>query len=177
MRGKDIREQGSGNAGSTNVIRIYGKKAGIAVFCCDIAKAAIAVVIAKICYADHQIIAALYAAIGAIIGHSYPIYFGFKGGKGVAVTVGAIYMIDIRIGLISTIVFYISLKLSKIVSLSSMLLTSSVPVCIYFLYRTAPYRREAVILGFVIAGITIFRHHSNIGRMIKGTESKVGTKK
>ncbi|ONI44187.1 acyl-phosphate glycerol 3-phosphate acyltransferase [Candidatus Epulonipiscioides gigas] len=177
IKGTDIRKQGSGNAGSTNVIRIYGKKAGISVFICDILKAVIAVVIAKVIYVDHQIIAALYAAIGAIIGHSYPLYFGFKGGKGVAVTVGAIYIIDFRIGIISTIVFYISLKLTKIVSLSSMLLTSSVPICLYIFYRDRSFTTEAVILGCVIAVITIFRHHSNIRRIINGTEAKVGNNK
>ncbi|OON94305.1 MAG: acyl-phosphate glycerol 3-phosphate acyltransferase [Candidatus Epulonipiscioides saccharophilum] len=174
--GKDIREQGSGNAGSTNVIRIYGKRIGISVFCCDFLKAALAVLIARIIFRDHQLIAALYAAIGAIIGHSYPLYFGFKGGKGVAVTVGSIYTINLLIGIISTIVFYISLKLTRMVSLSSMLLTSSVPICLYFLYRGRPYTCEAVILGCVIAGLTIFRHHSNIARIINGTESKTRAK-
>ncbi len=177
FKGQDIREQGSGNAGSTNAIRVYGKKIGLTVFALDLLKAIIAVIIARVVYEEHAITASLYAAIGVILGHSYPLYFGFKGGKGVAVTVGAIYFIDIRIGIIASIIFGISLYVTKIVSLSSMLLTSSVAVGLYIFYKDHEDIIEVLILGIAVAGFVIYRHRANIKRMMDGTEAKIKSKK
>ncbi|OON98803.1 MAG: acyl-phosphate glycerol 3-phosphate acyltransferase [Epulopiscium sp. Nele67-Bin004] len=177
LQGTDIREHGSGNAGSTNILRVFGKKAALTVFIGDLLKAIIAVVVSRMLFPEDSIVAGLYAAIGAIIGHSYPMFFGFKGGKGIAVTVGSIYFIDVRIGIIVSIIFLISVYLTKIVSLSSMLLTASIPVFIYLFHRYQPSVTEAVILGATISFITIFRHRSNIKRIIEGTESRLGQKK
>lgn len=177
MKGMDIRNHGSGNAGATNTLRVLGKKAALLVFVGDILKAILAVVLCKWLFPEQALLAGLYAAIGAIIGHSYPLFFGFKGGKGIAVTVGAIYFIDLRIGLIVSVVFIVSALLTKIVSLSSMLLTTGVPICILIFYKGYEHLIEAFILGCVIAGITIYRHKANIVRLINGTESKLGSKK
>lgn len=177
LKGMDIRHHGSGNAGATNTLRVLGKKAAIKVFVGDVLKAVIAVLLVKWIFPDNAIVAALYAGIGAILGHSYPLFFNFKGGKGIAVTVGAIYFIDIRIGLIVSIIFIVSAYITKIVSISSLLLTGFVPVCLYFFYRGAANITEIVILGVVIALLTAYRHKENIKRLIEGTESKLGSKK
>ncbi|OON92935.1 MAG: acyl-phosphate glycerol 3-phosphate acyltransferase [Epulopiscium sp. Nele67-Bin001] len=185
LKGTDIRNHGSGNAGTTNVMRTFGRKAGLMIFALDVLKAAIAVVVARLIFKETSIVAGLYAAIGAIIGHSYPLFFGFKGGKGIAVTVGSIYMIDIRIGILVSIAFGISLKLTKMVSFSSMILTGLVPILLFVFYRNGSSFNfvgnsscvEIVILGAVIAAITILRHKSNIERILNGTEAKVGQKK
>lgn len=177
LKGMDIRQHGSGNAGATNTLRVLGKKAALIVFIGDLIKAILAVVICKILFPDQALLVGLYAAIGAIIGHSYPVFFGFKGGKGIAVTVGAIYFIDVRIGLIVSLVFILSAFITKIVSLSSMLLTTGVPICILIFYKGNEHLIEAFLLGGVIAAITIYRHKENIKRLIAGTESKLGSKK
>ncbi|MEG0712942.1 MAG: glycerol-3-phosphate acyltransferase, partial [Niameybacter sp.] len=109
FKGIEIREHGSGNAGATNTLRVLGKKAALIVFLGDILKAVLAVIIASwLLFPQMTPLAGLYAGIGAIIGHSYPLFFKFKGGKGIAVTVGAIYFIDMRIGLIVSLIFIVS---------------------------------------------------------------------
>ena len=177
QKGLDIRDYGSGNAGATNTLRVLGKKAGLIVFCGDVLKSAAAVIISMLLFKENMYLAGLYAGVGAIIGHSYPLFFKFRGGKGIAVTVGAIYMIDIRMALIATCVFLICVYLTKFVSLSSMLLTLSIPICIFFFERGQVYWAEACCLGVFIAAFTAYRHKANIKRLINGTESKLGSKK
>lgn len=176
MKGMDIREHGSGNAGTTNTLRVLGKKAAAIVFAGDILKAVLAVVIAKAIFKDDALLAGLYAGVGAIIGHSYPLFFKFKGGKGIAVTVGTIYFIDIRIALIVSILFLSCAFITRIVSLSSLLLTTSIPICLYLFYRQEQGILEIVLLGIVITLITAYRHKDNIKRLLQGTESKLGKK-
>ena len=177
LKGIDIRNHGSGNAGATNTLRVLGKKAALVVFLGDVLKAVVAVIAAKLLFPEMALITGLYAGIGAIIGHSYPIFFKFKGGKGIAVTVGAIYMIDLRVAIIVSLIFITSAFVTRIVSLSSLLLTSFIPILFVVFYRGNEYRVEAVILGVAIAAITAYRHKANIERMINGTEAKLGSKK
>lgn len=177
LQGIEIREHGSGNAGATNTLRVLGKKAALIVFIGDVLKAAAAVMIAKLLFPDTSLLAGLYAGIGAIIGHSYPLFFKFKGGKGIAVTVGTIYFIDIRIALIVSLIFIISAWTTRIVSSSSLLLTGFIPILLYVFYKGSPNIVEIVSLGVVIAGITAYRHKENIARLLNGTESKLGSKK
>lgn len=177
VKGIDIRQHGSGNAGATNTLRVLGKKAGFIVFVGDVLKAALAVLIAKLIFQEHSYLAGLYAGIGAILGHSYPLFFKFKGGKGIAVSVGAIYFIDLRIGLIASIIFILCASLTKIVSISSMLLTWFIPIGIVLFERGETYFLEALGLGCVIGALTTYRHKENIKRLLNGTESKLGQKK
>lgn len=176
MKGIEIREHGSGNAGTTNVLRVLGKKAAAIVFAGDILKAVAAVLVAKYLFRDQAILAGLYAGIGTILGHSYPLFFKLKGGKGIAVTVGAIYFIDIRVALIATGLFLICASITRIVSLSSLILTSSLPISLYFFYRGNVSASEIIMLGGIITAITAYRHKSNIKRLLNGTESKLGQK-
>lgn len=177
FKGIEIRNHGSGNAGATNTLRVLGKKAALIVFLCDVLKAALAVIIAKVLFPETALIAGLYAGIGAIVGHSYPLFFKFKGGKGIAVTVGAIYMIDLPIALMVSVIFIISAFITRIVSVSSLLLTGFIPVLLFAFYRGNEHIVEIVTLGVVIAAITAYRHKANIKRLMEGTESKLGSKK
>lgn len=177
FKGLDIREHGSGNAGATNTLRVLGKKAALIVFIGDLLKAIVAVICVKLLFPEHSYLAGLYAGLGAIIGHSYPVFFGFKGGKGIAVTVGAIYFIDFKIALLVTAVFLISVTLTRIVSISSMLLTACVPLGIILFHKSTGYFTEALIIGLAIAGFTAYRHKANIHRLLNGTEAKIGVKK
>ncbi|MBU3811759.1 MAG: glycerol-3-phosphate 1-O-acyltransferase PlsY [Candidatus Niameybacter stercoravium] len=177
FKGIEIRNHGSGNAGATNTLRVLGKKAALIVFLCDVLKAALAVIIAKLLFPEMALLAGLYAGIGAILGHSYPLFFKFKGGKGIAVTVGAIYMIDLPTALIVSLIFIISAWITRIVSISSLLLTGFIPILLFVFYKGNEHIVEIVTLGVVIAGITAYRHKANIKRLMEGTESKLGSKK
>lgn len=177
FKGIEIRNHGSGNAGATNTLRVLGKKAAFIVFLGDVLKAVLAVVIAKLLFPQVSLLAGLYAGVGAILGHSYPLFFKFKGGKGIAVTVGSIYFIDLRIALIVTIIFLVCAYFTRIVSMSSLLLTGFIPILLFIFYKGTPHIVEIVALGVVIAAITAFRHKANIERLLNGTEAKLGSKK
>ncbi len=177
FKGIEIRNHGSGNAGATNTLRVLGKKAALIVCLCDVLKAVLAVILAKLLFPEMVLLAGLYAGIGAILGHSYPLFFKFKGGKGIAVTVGAIYMIDLPTALIVSLIFIISAWITRIVSISSLLLTSFIPILLFVFYKGNEHIVEIVTLGVVIAGITAYRHKANIKRLMEGTESKLGSKR
>lgn len=182
LKGIDIREQGSGNAGTTNTIRVLGKKAGALVLIIDILKAVVAIWLAKLIFGsshhDASILIALYSGIGAILGHSYPLFFNFKGGKGIATTAGTLIGIDIRLFLIAATVFLICFGITKIVSISSLLMTASIPVLIIIAYAgKGSVGIEAMIITLLITAFTFYRHKANIKRLIEGTEQKLTSKK
>ena len=170
FKGIDIRKQGSGNAGTTNTIRVMGKKMGALVLIIDILKAVLAIALAKMLFgSSHQeakILIALYAGIGAILGHSYPLFFGFKGGKGIATTAGTLIGIDIRFAI------------TRIVSISSLIMTASVPIMIIMTNAgKGNIGLEAMVLSFIITAFTFYRHKANIIRLMNGTEAKLVSKK
>lgn len=182
LKGIDIRKQGSGNAGTTNTIRVLGKKAGVLVLIIDILKAVIAIGLAKFIFSgshyDASILIALYSGIGAILGHSYPLFFNFKGGKGIATTAGTLIGIDIRLFLIGAAIFLICFGITKIVSISSLLMTASIPILIIIAYAgKGSIGIEAMVLTLLITGFTFYRHKANIRRLIDGTEAKLSSKK
>ena len=180
-QGIDIREHGSGNAGATNTLRVLGRKSAMIVFAGDMLKAVIAIVIANLIFKDQSQISRLlisgYAGIGAIIGHNWPIYFQFKGGKGIAVSMATLAMMDYRIGLIAAIIFIICVVLTKYVSLGSILLTVSAPISLGLLYYGSPNFKEALGVVILIPLLAVYQHRPNIKRLITGTESKLGQKK
>lgn len=180
MQGIDIRDHGSGNAGATNTLRVLGSKSAIIVFLGDMAKTILAILIVKSIFKDEsiipQLVVSIYAGIGAILGHNWPIYFQFKGGKGIAVSVSTLLMLDYRIGIIGIVIFLICVFITRYVSLSSILLTLSAPVCVIFFYRQTNYFLESIIIVMIIPVLAIYRHRSNIQRLLNGTESKLGQK-
>ena len=182
FKGIDIRTHGSGNAGTTNTIRVLGKKAGALVLVIDILKAVLAIAIAKLIFSashnDAMILIALYSGVGAILGHSYPLFFGFKGGKGIATTAGTLIGIDIRLFLVAAIVFLICFGITRIVSISSLLMTASLPILISIAYAgKGSVGIEAMVLAFAITAFTFYRHKANIKRLMNGTEAKLTSKK
>ncbi len=170
-KGIDIFKVGSGNAGATNVKRSVGKKEGDLCFALDAAKGLVAVLFAVWLFGAGW--APALALVGAILGHSFPLWTGFKGGKGVAVTIGgalALMPVVMVIGLVIWVVLFYTLRY---VSLASIVMALWLPVGALVFAKPLP----VMIVATLIAIAVIVRHHSNIGRLIKGTESKFDSKK
>jgi len=176
----DVRNHGSGNAGATNVLRTYGKKAALITVLGDALKGVVAVVLAMlICPVfnvdAHFIRVIMYvSALCAVLGHNYPLYFRFKGGKGVLTSVTVIIMLDPVIGLIALVVSISIMAISKYVSLGSVTGALIVIILSVILRRNDIW---FIVLCFVLGLLLILRHTSNIKRLIKGEESKLGEKK
>lgn len=170
----DIREFGSGNAGTTNVIRVMGWKAGVITFIGDFLKAVIAVLLCKYLFPEQAFFAGLYAGIGVIIGHNWPFYLKFKGGKGIAATIGTMLAVDPVVGLIAVLILAIVIIVTRYVSLGSILMTAAVPILFALFYKGHPQFLEIIALGLVITLFAFIRHRANIKRLLTGTESKIG---
>lgn len=174
---KDIRDFGSGNAGGTNVLRSVGKFAGILTMVLDILKCVIAVLIAKyLIPGGENAVAMSLAGLFCILGHMFPVYFSFKGGKGVACGAGMILVLDIRLFFVLIVVFIITLLITRFVSLSSMLSALSFPIATFILTEPENQLISTVIALFV-GGLVIFMHRSNIRKLINHTENKISFKK
>ena len=173
MTGEDIRKHGSGNAGATNALRVLGKKGGILTLLGDILKTVIAILISKVILKEDTSLAVYLSGVGAVLGHNYPVWFGFKGGKGIAVSITAILFADFKIGLIVLIVSLLIMATTKYVSLGSVM---GAVLCI-FLSLILRWGDVYYILFTVIVGVlAIYRHKANIVRLLKGEENKLGSK-
>lgn len=177
IKGIDITQHGSGNPGTTNTVRVLGKKAGAVVLVIDVLKVVAAAIIARLLFPEHSLLVSVYGGLGAIIGHSYPLFFKLKGGKGIAATVGTLLAVDYRLFFIGILIFLVCFGITRIVSISSLVLTASIPVLLIIFYCDKPYGIEAMVLGFMITAITFYRHKANIKRLIEGTETKLTSKK
>lgn len=176
----DIREYGSGNAGATNTFRVLGVKAGIVVFIVDILKGFLAVNLIHFTkyYIPHSgdyINIQLLLGIAAMLGHIFPIYVGFKGGKGVATLFGVICAISLYPTLIMAGIFFLTLILTRYVSLSSMISGFSFPVLIIVIFKeTTP---TLVIFSLIMAVLMLFTHQKNIERLLRKEEKKANLPK
>lgn len=185
MHNIDIRQHGSGNAGATNVVRTLGRKAGITVFFGDAFKTIFACVAARMIFAGHPDVDlfALYGGFGAILGHNFPFYLGFKGGKGIAATAGILAATDIRMLLVCAVIFFVTMYSTKYVSLGSILLVIAFFVMAVMFASAGEFTISAACLPeyYVLAGVimvmAIWRHRANIKRLLNGTENKIGSKK
>ena len=169
--GKDVRSQGSGNAGLTNFLRMYGPGKALAVVAIDALKAVVACLLGKLLltpygYAQEGL---MIGALGVSLGHDFPALLGFRGGKGVLSGVTVALMADWRCGLLALAVFAVSLWLTRYVSLSSILGASAFAVSFAILHWQKHF---AVAVGIFLVLLIIFMHRSNIARLIKGTEKK-----
>lgn len=176
--GIDVRQHGSGNAGATNTLRTLGKKAAIIVSLGDVAKGVVACIIGAFIAGDAMGIAGLglmVAGVSAIIGHNWPIYFGFKGGKGIFTSLAVVLMMDWKIGLLLLGVFILVLLISRYVSLGSILASALFPVV--SLIPTFDKSIPFLIFATILAALAVYRHIPNIKRIAAGTESKMGSKK
>ena len=176
--GFDVREKGSGNAGTTNVLRAVGKKAAAITLVCDILKGVVAIGIAIIASkiwkeVDVEILKYL-AGFFAILGHTFPIFFEFRGGKGVATALGVLITLNWKIGLICLVFGVILIALTKMVSVGSIMSAILFPVLIVFM---GGIKFEAIIISILIAMLVVFNHRANIQRLKNGTENKLSFKK
>jgi len=173
----DIRKSGSGNIGATNALRQMGVKAGVIVLILDMLKGCLAVLLAQHLFPDDLRIISL-AALLVIMGHVYTVFLGFKGGKGVATAAGVFLILSPLPFLISILCFVALVFIWRYVSLASMVAAllfytlNMIEVC----YRGFDNMPKAALVTLIVL-VIIIKHRSNIGRLIEGTESKIGTKK
>jgi len=177
--GFDVREKGSGNAGTTNVLRTVGKKVALLTLVCDILKGVIAVLIAMLVGhiwkdLDSNLLKYL-AGFMAILGHTFPIFFEFRGGKGVATSLGILLTIAPKIGLICLIFAIILMALTKMVSVGSILAAILFPILNIFIGKDNNF--GTITISILIALLVIFNHRTNIQRIKEGTENKISFKK
>ena len=166
----DIRKHGSGNAGSTNVLRVLGVKAAILVFIGDVLKGVIAVLIGRyLAGSNGEILAGLLV----VAGHNWPILLGGKGGKGIATTVGLMIPIDPLLVLYIVAAGIIIIAATRYDSLAS--ITGMVVFPIAMIITQKPF--EYIVFSLILAAMGLFKHRSNIGRLVRGQESKIGLKK
>ena len=170
LKGRDIRTIGSKNAGATNTLRNFGKGAALIVTLSDILKCVAAILTASLLarlFAEDELVSKIVAATGCILGHNFPVYFGFRGGKGVLVSVTALFMIDWRIGAAALGIFIVVFMIWRYVSLGS--ITGAITAMAASLIT-----KDVYVTAFTAfaALLTIIRHRSNILRLIEGTESK-----
>lgn len=186
MNGIDIREHGSGNAGTTNALRVLGKKAGAIVFLGDFLKCLIAFLAVQLLFRGSAgnilPLIGLYGAAGCILGHNFPIQLNFSGGKGIACTAGLLAIFDIRIALIALFTFVLIVLLTRYVSLGSIAVVVEMVVFMIIFGQRGDYHMsnaalyEMYILAALLAGMAIFRHRANIRRLLNGTENKIFSK-
>ncbi len=186
LHGVDIRQQGSGNTGTTNTLRILGKKAGIIAFIGDCLKAIIPILIVKFIFADSFDgdikVLEMYAGMGAVLGHNFPFYLKFKGGKGIACTAGVAFTVCPAAVPVCLIVFVLCFAISRYVSLGSifMALLFIIQVFVFNYYGILGIESASIVefnvLAFIFGAMAIIRHKDNIVRLINGTENKIGKK-
>ena len=186
MHNIDIRKYGSGNAGTTNALRVLGKKAGLIVFIGDAFKTIFACLIARMLFAGHADLdmLALYAGFGAILGHNFPFYLQFKGGKGIAATAGILASTDWRMCVVCGTIFVVTVAITRYLSLGSIFVVIAFFIMALVFGSAGDYTVSAASLPefYVLAGVimvmAIWRHKANIKRLMTGTENKLwGNKK
>lgn len=187
MHGMDIRKHGSGNAGSTNALRTMGVKAGAITLLGDCFKCVIAVLVVRGIFASRcqEILPllSLYAGFGAVLGHNYPFYLGFKGGKGIAATAGMILATDLRMAAVCLVVFVVIVAVTRYVSLGSLVVTvlflAGLVICGQMgeFGMAQNYLFEMYGVGLLFTLSAFFQHRANIKRLREGTENKIGLKK
>lgn len=181
--GFDIREKGSGNAGSTNMLRSIGKGAAVLTLLCDILKGvisiSIAIILGNIFNVQDKALLAQIAGIAVVIGHTFPIFFQFKGGKGVATSLGVLIMTNWQIGLICLVFALTMMALTKIVSLGSCSAAVLYPILTLFIHNNyiVSQGNSYFVYSVILAIIVLFNHRSNIKRLLNGTENKLSFKK
>lgn len=209
MGGKDIREEGSGNAGATNMLRTHGKKAGAFTLLFDMLKGVIAVLLALLAtylttkwispqdYQNSMLTPTVFgktvsifsiqyilpsfryiSAFFVVIGHDFPVFFGFKGGKGIATSAAVMLMLDWKIALVIILLAFVIMLITRYVSLASVITAIAYPlVLIGFMLGTGEFNAAYLLFAILLGLLAVWRHKANIHRLLNGTESKLGQKK
>ena len=186
MAGFDIREKGSGNAGTTNMLRSVGKKAAVITLICDILKGVVSILIAVLAgkiikNLDNALLVQL-AGIFVIIGHTFPVFFKFNGGKGIATALGVLLMINWQIGLICLIFALVLMALTKMVSVGSIAAAILFPILVAFIDQnyivpTSNSNWSYLVFSIIVALLVIFNHRANVQRILNGTENRLSFKR
>lgn len=168
----DLRKKGSGNLGTTNALRVLGFRAGAATFLGDILKGVLAFFLCRAIFPDHSLLASIYAGAGTILGHDFPFYLKFKGGKGIASTIGFVlslaFVFSPLFAVITIGVGILGVMFSHFISVGSILFYISIPICAFFFGMPI----EGVVLFTALAILAIWLHRANIKRLRSGTENK-----
>ncbi|MFS8501128.1 MAG: glycerol-3-phosphate 1-O-acyltransferase PlsY [Caldicoprobacter sp.] len=168
-RNIDIRQYGSGNAGATNVLRVLGLKAAIPVFLADVLKGVLATLIGRWMVGETG---AALAGFAAIVGHNWPVFLNFRGGKGIATSFGVLLVLFPLISFILFVAGVIVIAITKYVSLGSITAAVLFPI----LLAIFGYGWKIVLFGVAVGGLALYRHRSNISRLLEGKENKLGQK-
>jgi len=182
IAGFDVREKGSGNAGTTNMLRSVGKKAAIITLICDILKGVVAIgvaaIVGLIAQNSDKALLVQIAAIMVVIGHTFPIFFGFKGGKGVATSLGILLMVNWQVGLICLVFAIVLIVLTRMVSLGSVGAAILYPVLTLFIHTHYLVSDGSgyFVFSVIMAIIILFNHRTNIQRILSGQENKISFK-
>lgn len=195
LHGIDIREYGSGNSGTTNALRVLGKKAGLIVFLGDLLKAVVACVLARVIgtlfFPDILYPMILWSGLGVVIGHNFPFYMNFKGGKGIAATAGVVLgLLDWHIIVICLLAFILCVAITRYVSLGSLIVVTLFWVTFFVEGMHGAYVNpatqvaytnqqliESYVIIFLFAALAFYRHKANIVRLVHGQENKIFSKK
>jgi len=176
LYGVDVRQHGSGNAGATNTLRTLGKKAAILVTLGDVLKGIVACILGwfftrNIAGGEYGLMA---TGMGAILGHNWPLYFKFKGGKGVLTSFAVVIMLDIKVSIVLLLFFVIVVAISRFISLGSIASAGVFPI-VAFIHK--PHDMAYIAFALMFGILVIARHKMNISRILNGSESKFGSKK
>jgi len=183
MAGFDVREKGSGNAGATNMLRSVGKKAAALTLLGDALKGVVAILFAVLVGAiaknSDKALLVQIAGILVVVGHTFPVFYGFKGGKGVATSLGVLLMTNWKIGLICLVFALVLMALTKMVSMGSVGAAILFPVLVLFINTNFIVTEGSgyFVYSIILAVLVAFNHRSNIQRILNGTENKLSFKK
>ena len=180
MAGFDVREKGSGNAGATNMLRSVGKGAAALTLLADALKGVVAILFAIIVGAivkdtDKALLVQI-AGIAVVLGHTFPIFFGFKGGKGIATSLGVLLMTNWKIALICLVFALVLIILTKMVSVGSIAAAILYPVLTLFIPQNYIVPGNYIIYSVILAVLIVFNHRENVKRLLSGTENKISFK-
>ena len=182
LHGIDIRSYGSGNSGSTNALRVMGKKAGLTVFVGDFLKTVIPCFITRLLFKDQpelMYVYMLYTGLGVILGHNFPFYLGFKGGKGIAATAGLLLAVNPKVALVAMLTFIVVVGMTRYVSLGSIILVVIFGIGmvvqgeIFGTTLTQSQQYELYVLSAFLVILAVYKHRENIKRLCNGTENKL----
>lgn len=180
MNNVDISKHGSGNTGTTNALRTMGVKAGILTLLGDVLKAVIPILILRYIWKDDPILGAklitLYTGLGVVLGHNFPIWLRFKGGKGIAVMGGVIICFSLSLTLIELVLFVAVVAITRYVSVGSLLVSIVFPLGILAFYQKEPQFIHMLLVCCIFTLSAFIKHRSNIIRLLHGNENKIGHK-
>lgn len=173
----DLRSQGSGNLGTTNALRVLGVKAGAATFAGDILKSVLSFAVCMLLFPGGGVLAGMYGSVGAVLGHDFPFYLHFKGGKGIAATIGMVLGLSFTVSpLLALIAFGIGIAgvaVSHTISAGSLVFSISIPIAAYFLH----FPHEITVLAAALCVLAVWKHRANIGRLLAGNENRFSIRK